>query len=179
MVLTALDDGCGCASTRRGGGERLLEKRLARDERYVLPADASDPRINTGRPDALAITVGGKSVPPLADTPVTISRVPVSAAALLARSAPTPTPTPDPQQRHRHRPASPVPAVRESPIPPLSLTRAATVPVRRQAAAAASVVRPAPRQTGEPVPDAAPDAAPASASETPPVVASNEDDPAD
>jgi len=40
------------------------------------------------------------------------------------------------------------------------------------------VVRPAPRQTGEPVPDAAPDAAPASASETP-VVASNEDDPAD
>ena len=54
----------------------------------TVPATAADPRINTGRPDALAITIGGQSVAKLSDRPTTISGVPVSAAALLARMAP-------------------------------------------------------------------------------------------
>ena len=73
------------------GGERLLEKQLMKDESFTIPATAADPRINTGRPDLLAITVGGKPVPALSDKPEQLSGVPVSAAALLARAAPATT----------------------------------------------------------------------------------------
>ena len=168
---------CGCAIYEEGG-ERLLEKRLARDERYVLPADASDPRINTGRPDALAITVGGKSVPPLADTPVTISRVPVSAAALLCPFGSDPDPDPRPQQRHRHRPAShvsgsqgisiPLCRYRERHCAGEAASRCCCVPwfAPRPAKLANlfPTLRPMPLRPVLP---------------KPPVVASNEDDPAD
>lgn len=70
------------------GGARLIEKQLKQGESFTLPPEAADPRINTGRPDLLAITVGGKPVPALAATPAQISGVPVSAAALLARAQP-------------------------------------------------------------------------------------------
>lgn len=67
------------------GGVRLIEKELKAGESFTVPATATDPRINTGRPDLLAITIGGQAVPALATTPTQISGVPVSAAALLAR----------------------------------------------------------------------------------------------
>lgn len=67
------------------GGARLIEKELAKDESFTLPETAVDPRINIGRPDLVAITIGGKPVPPLSDKPETLSGLPVSAAALLAR----------------------------------------------------------------------------------------------
>lgn len=70
------------------GGARLIEKQLKQGESFTLPPEALDPRINTGRPDLLAITVGGKAIPALAETPTQISGVPVSAAALLARAQP-------------------------------------------------------------------------------------------
>ncbi len=46
---------------------------------------ARDPMILTGRPDALSVTVGGQAIPPLGSPEKTISDVPVSASALLAR----------------------------------------------------------------------------------------------
>ncbi len=74
-------------------GRQLMQKQMAVGETYVVPADANGPQIWTGRPDALAITIGGKAVPPLADKQVTVKNQPVTAAALLARPAPVPTAT--------------------------------------------------------------------------------------
>ena len=85
VVLTALEDGV-WVRLYEEGGERLLEQTLAKGESVTVPATAADPRINTGRPDALALTVGGQAVARLAERPVTISGVQVSAAALLARA---------------------------------------------------------------------------------------------
>lgn len=66
-------------------GQRLFEKEMAAGERYQLPGNAKDPRIVTGRPDAIAVTVGGQAVPPLGAPQATIRDVPINAAALLAR----------------------------------------------------------------------------------------------
>lgn len=63
----------------------LLEKVMSEGERYTIPETAEDPQIRTGAPYALAITVGGQSVPVLGEGDVVISDVPVSAQALLAR----------------------------------------------------------------------------------------------
>jgi cytoskeletal protein RodZ len=86
VVLTAIEDVW--LRVYEEGGERLLEKQLMKDESFTVPATAADPRLNTGRPDLLAITVGGKPVAALSDKPAQLSGVPVSAAALLARAAP-------------------------------------------------------------------------------------------
>lgn len=87
VVLTALEDNVWLRLYEEGG-ERLIERILQQGETVTVPATAADPRINTGRPDALSITVGGKAVAKLADRATTISGVPVSAAALLRRAAP-------------------------------------------------------------------------------------------
>ncbi|BAK67032.1 putative Xre family transcriptional regulator [Sphingobium sp. SYK-6] len=68
-------------------GQRLFEGMLAKDERYTVPDNARNPMILTGRPDALAVTVSGRAVPPLGTAERTISDVPISAAALLSRQA--------------------------------------------------------------------------------------------
>ena len=73
------------------GGVRLLERSLAKGESFEVPAHATSPMLWTAHPEALAITVGGREVPPLAASQQTIKDVPVNAAALLARaSAPEP-----------------------------------------------------------------------------------------
>ena len=68
-----------------GAGKQLLQKQLAKGESYTVPADAQNPQIWTGRPDALAITVSGKPVAKLADQQRTMKNVPISAAALVGR----------------------------------------------------------------------------------------------
>ncbi|ALE17328.1 Transcriptional regulator in cluster with unspecified monosaccharide ABC transport system [Altererythrobacter epoxidivorans] len=85
VVFTALEDGIWVRFYDEGG-DKLLEKLMDSGERYEVPAAAKQPRINTGRPDALAITIGGQQVPKLAEEPVVIGDAPVSAAALLARA---------------------------------------------------------------------------------------------
>ena len=73
------------------GGVRLLERSLNQGERFEVPANATAPMLWTAHPEALAITVGGREVPRLAETQQTVKDVPVDAAALLARaSAPEP-----------------------------------------------------------------------------------------
>lgn len=69
-------------------GTRLLERQMKKGESYTVPAQANNPMILTGRPDALAVTVGGKPAAPLGPPEKTIADVPISAAALLARPAP-------------------------------------------------------------------------------------------
>jgi hypothetical protein len=89
VVLTALEDGI-WVRLYEEGGERLTERTLKLGETIEVPAGAKDPRINTGRPDALSVTIGGQSAPKLAETSVTVSGMPVSAAALTARGTATP-----------------------------------------------------------------------------------------
>lgn len=142
VVLTATQDGI-WVRLYEEGGERLTERTLARGEALEVPPSARDPRINTGRPDALDITIGGQPVARLADTPLTIAGAPVSAAALLARGASaTPSATATPQvtetvpvrRSARPRPAAPIPAESASPAVAEPVAPAAaevTAPVTR------------------------------------------------
>tara|TARA_R110000787_G_scaffold127824_4_gene239355 strand:- start:2751 stop:3611 length:861 start_codon:yes stop_codon:yes gene_type:complete len=68
-----------------GEGKRLYENEMAAGETFTVPADADDPQILTGRPDALTVTIDGQVVPQLGTAERTIKDVGVSAAALLAR----------------------------------------------------------------------------------------------
>lgn len=73
-------------------GERLKDGLMKKGEVFTLPADARNPMILTGRPQALAVAVGGKAIAPLGAADRTIADVPVSATALLARAASTQAP---------------------------------------------------------------------------------------
>ncbi|MBO9670166.1 MAG: helix-turn-helix domain-containing protein [Sphingobium sp.] len=83
VVMTAADDVW--IRIYQADGTRLYEGTLKRGESYTVPDSARDPMILTGRPDALAVTVGGQAIPQLGPPERTISDVPVSATALLAR----------------------------------------------------------------------------------------------
>lgn len=73
-------------------GDRLKDGLMKKGESFTLPANARNPMILTGRPQALTVTVGGKAIAPLGPPDRTISDVPVNAEALLARAAPAPAP---------------------------------------------------------------------------------------
>lgn len=88
VVFTALEQGV-WVKFYDASGKQLMQKEMARGESYTLPADANGPLIRTARPDALAITVGGRPVAPLAERQMTLADVPVSAIALLARRTDT------------------------------------------------------------------------------------------
>jgi cytoskeleton protein RodZ len=85
VVMTAADDVW--LRIYQPDGTRLYEGTLKRGESYTVPDDAREPMILTGRPDALAVTVGGQAVSPLGTAERTIADVPVYAAALIARAA--------------------------------------------------------------------------------------------
>ena len=70
----------------------LFEKEMTTGERYVVPADANNPQIRTGRADLIAVTVDGKAVPALGPAERTVKNVGISAAALAARAV---VPLPD------------------------------------------------------------------------------------
>ncbi len=86
VIFTALEDGV-WVRFYDADGERLFEKQMVRGEQFEIPRDAREPRINTGRPDAFGITIGGREVPKLAEEPITVGDAIVSAEALLARAA--------------------------------------------------------------------------------------------
>ena len=67
-------------------GDRLFEAQMAKGDSFTIPADAEGPQVWTGRPYALAITVGGRAVPKLSEEDEIIKDVPVTAEALLARA---------------------------------------------------------------------------------------------
>ena len=89
-----------------GSGKQILQKELAKGESFTVPQDVVEPKLWTGRPDALAVTIGGQAVPPIAEKEGVVKDVPVSAAALLARGTPAAVPTPS------AAPARAVPAAR-------------------------------------------------------------------
>lgn len=101
-------------------GNQLMQKQMALGETYTVPADVPGPQLWTARPQSLAITVGGQAVPKLSDVQQTMKDVPVSAAALLARTAPAAIAAapasreavPDVQQRQR---SAPRPRIQQTP----------------------------------------------------------------
>ncbi len=72
-----------------GEGRVLNEEILAEGDSFTVPSDAENPQISTARPDLLAITIGGKAVPKLAEEMRTFIDEPFSARALLARGQQT------------------------------------------------------------------------------------------
>lgn len=124
-------------------GERLKDGLLKKGDSFTLPANARNPMILTGRPQALTVTVGGKAIAPLGPPDRTISDVPVNAEALLARAAPAP------------QAAAP-------PAPPAA-TPAARPAAHAQAPAAARTTAPSAPAASAPTPPADPAPAPAAA----------------
>ncbi|MGN3975171.1 helix-turn-helix domain-containing protein [Tsuneonella sp. SYSU-LHT278] len=84
VVFTALDNGV-WVKFYDARGSQLMQKQMAKGESFTVPPDADGPQVWTGRPDAFAITVGGRPVPKLAEDDVIVKDVPVTAEALLAR----------------------------------------------------------------------------------------------
>jgi cytoskeletal protein RodZ len=93
VVFTALADAV-WVKFYDANGRQLLQKELAKGESYTVPADAQGPQLWTGRPEALAITIGGRPVAKLSEVQRTMKDVPVTAAALLARGTATPASAP-------------------------------------------------------------------------------------
>lgn len=90
VVFTALDDGV-WVKFYDATGNQLMQKQMAKGESFTVPAEADGPQVWTGRPDAFAITVGGRPVPKLAEDDIVVKDVPVTAEALLARGNATPS----------------------------------------------------------------------------------------
>ncbi|MDB5722896.1 MAG: helix-turn-helix protein [Alphaproteobacteria bacterium] len=70
------------------GGKTLFMGTMKAGDRYSVPATASAPEILTGRPNALQVTVGGTSIPPLGPPERRIKDVSLKAADLAARVQP-------------------------------------------------------------------------------------------
>ena len=68
-----------------GADDTLLMKTMAPGEKFEVPAQAENPMINIGRPEALTVTVGGREVAPLGPPERAIKDIGISARALLAR----------------------------------------------------------------------------------------------
>ena len=105
VVFTALD-GPVWVKFYDASGAQLMQAEMARGDTYTVPADANGPMLWTGRPEALAITVGGRSIPKLAEVQTTMKDVPVTAEALLARNQPSPAPAAAPAGENRPAPAN-------------------------------------------------------------------------
>jgi len=86
VVLTALEPVW--LRVYEDDGTRLVEKQMEVGETWQVPATAIDPKILTGRPQALRITVGSTVIPPLGPPERTIRDVSLKADALIARLSP-------------------------------------------------------------------------------------------
>lgn len=146
VVFTALQPGV-WVKFYDAAGNQLMQKELAQNESYTVPADKGEVLLWTARPDQLGITIGGQPVAKLSDIQKTMKDVPVSAAALLARgSTPAPAPTaaaissagvPHKPASRSHEQRNPAPRVEASPAP-TGLPSAAPAPASPAPAASAT-----------------------------------------
>lgn len=98
------------------GGTKLFEGTLDTGKSFTVPAEAHDPRLMTGRPNALRVTIGTTEIPPLGPPEQRVKDVSLTPASLLARTQPAAAAAPQPAA------ANPVP-----------LPAGATTPVENQA----------------------------------------------
>lgn len=115
-------------------GAKLVEKELAPGERYDVPADADHPRILTGGPEKLQVTLNGSNIDPLGKPGTTVN-VEVSADALRARGepggAPAAAPTPaatSTARRPAPRPAASLSVPTPAPADPVATSTGNTAP---------------------------------------------------
>lgn len=87
VVFTSTEEGMWIRFYDGDESNVLMESLMDEGESYTIPDTAEDPQVRTGRPDAFAITIGGQSVPRLAEDDTVMSDVEVSAEALLTRGA--------------------------------------------------------------------------------------------
>lgn len=138
VVFTALEDSI-WVKFSDAAGNQLMQKQLARGESWTVPVDQPQVLIWTGRPEALAITIGGQAVPKLSDVQKTMKDVPVTAAALLGRgnqqaelapaaSAPRSETSRSPAPRRQIPAAQTNPASEAAPAPPAAVTPASQPP---------------------------------------------------
>lgn len=85
VALTAIED-VWLRIDQGGGGAALYQGTLKAGERYEIPAAAQAPRIRTGRPQSLRVTVGQTQMPPLGPPDRTVSNLSLTAADLIARA---------------------------------------------------------------------------------------------
>jgi cytoskeleton protein RodZ len=112
-------------------GTKLVEKELAPGERYDVPADADHPRIRTGGPEKIQVTLNGSNIDPLGRAGTTVD-VDVSPAALRSRGQPGAAPTAVPT------PVATSAARRPAPRPSASLSIATPTPTEPVATSAAN-----------------------------------------
>lgn len=111
-------------------------------ERFEVPANANDPKINVGRPDKLRITVGNRVIAPLGDGSRPLKDIRISADALAGRATATPAPAASAgtsaSTATAPRAAAPRPAVRSrgTALPPAFASPAADDAARANRAAA-------------------------------------------
>lgn len=142
VVFTALEDGV-WVKFYDATGAQLFQKEMAKGETFTVPADANGPKIWTGRPDALAITVGGSPVPKIADEQTIVRDVSVTAEALLARGQPAATPAPVATGQSTPVPTrSAAPTARRTSVPQPRASRAPASRPAPQPAASATVSNP-------------------------------------
>jgi cytoskeletal protein RodZ len=110
-----------------GQGKTLFEKLMNQGESFTVPADAQGPMLWTGRPDALAITVGGKAIPRLADHQTVLKDVPLSPESLAAR-ANAAAPAPAVKQPSTPVSAKPPASALQQPAPRPTAAQSATTP---------------------------------------------------
>jgi cytoskeletal protein RodZ len=143
-------------------GRILFQGMLKKGESFSIPADAQNPLLLTGRPDALAVTVGGKPVAPLGTAKKSIHDFPVSGPALLARPAEA-APQGQAAPAVPGAPAAGPVSVTPHPAQPAPVTQAPAAAAPRPHAAVPATATPA---APAPAAPATPPAAPAT--ETPP-----------
>ncbi|GAA4647567.1 hypothetical protein GCM10023115_55290 [Pontixanthobacter gangjinensis] len=85
VVFTSLADGVWVKFYDQDG-ERLMEREMAKGEKYSVPSDSQGPQIWTGQPEALMVSIGGTSIGNLSDESEILRDLPVTADALIARA---------------------------------------------------------------------------------------------
>ena len=78
-------------------GPVLFQGTLDKGKAYQVPATAIDPVIRTGKPEGIAVTVGGRTVAPLGEPAHVVADVSLKGASLAARgggAASSPVPVP-------------------------------------------------------------------------------------
>ncbi len=86
VVLTATD--AVWVSIKDAAGTSLIFREMKAGETFLVPTTAVQPKIVTGRPEMLRVTIDGKDVAPLGPPEKTVRNLEVSAAALAARRPP-------------------------------------------------------------------------------------------
>jgi len=142
-----------------GEGSVLQEGTMREGDTFTVPGNATNPQIITGRPDRLAITIGGRPVRKLSTEPETLQDVSISADALLAREGGVATigfglgtaaaPAPEPASTT----AAPVSRPAPQPAAPAPSPSASATPSARPSATPTATASPAATATATPTPE--------------------------